>query len=98
MSPAVAPRIGVCPEYQNLLHSCQQALSVWQARRTRAERSPMAGPRVRAELKHLQDKYAQVYSQLESHEQFCQVCQYISKVGGLDFESMANALTRHNFS
>jgi hypothetical protein len=37
-------------------------------------------------------------TQLESHEQFCQHCQYVSKVGGLDFESMASALNRHGFS
>jgi hypothetical protein len=98
MSTAVAPRIGVCPEYQRLLQSCQQALNVWQRRRTRAERTPLAGPRIRAGLAHLQEEYASLYAQLESHEQFCQVCQYVSKVGGLDFESMANALNRRPFS
>jgi hypothetical protein len=98
MSTAVAPRMAVCPEYQRLLHSCQQALAVWQQRRTRAERNPLGGVRVRAELKHLQDEYGSAYAQLENHEKFCQACQYVSKVGGLDFESMASALNRGPFS
>ena len=97
MSTATAPRIGVCPEYERLLQTCQQALAVWQQRRTRMERSALGGARVRAELKHLQNEYARVYAQLESHEEFCQTCQYISKVGGLDFESMASALNRRQF-
>jgi hypothetical protein len=97
MSTAVAPRISVCPEYQRLLHFCQSALEMWQRKRTYAERT-LAGPRVRSQLKQLQDGYARAYAALESHEQFCQTCQYISKVGGLDFESMASALDRYNLS
>jgi hypothetical protein len=97
MSTAVASRIAVCPEYQRLLNSCQTALSMWQRKRTHAERS-LAGPRVRSQLKQLQEQYARAYAALEGHEQFCQTCQYISKVGGLDFESMASALDRYNFS
>jgi hypothetical protein len=32
---------------------------------------------------------------LEKHEQACQLCQYISKIGGLDFESMSHAVSAH---
>jgi hypothetical protein len=98
MSPATAPLLGVCPEYQRLLQSCQKALAVWQQRRTRVERGPLAAARARANFKRLQSDYARMCTQLESHEQFCQHCQYVSKVGGLDFESMASALNRHGFS
>jgi hypothetical protein len=99
MSTGFAPRLAVCPEYQRLLDTCQRSLAVWQQRRTRAESSSLGGPRVRGELKRLQDEYAQAYAVLESHEQFCQTCQYIAKVGGLDFESLSNALNRdHRFS
>ena len=98
MSAAVAPQIAVCPEYQRLLESCQQAHAVWQQGKMRVERSPVRAPRVRVELRHLQEEYARLYAQLEGHERFCQRCQYISKVGGLDFESMASALNRNPFS
>ncbi|MGB7731193.1 MAG: hypothetical protein WBL50_24450 [Candidatus Acidiferrum sp.] len=94
MSIAVAPRLAVCPEYQRILYSCQTFLAAWQQQRTRAERDPMAGSRYRIELKRLQDEYSRACAALESHEQCCQTCQYIAKVGGLDFESMANALNR----
>jgi hypothetical protein len=70
---------------------------MWQRKRTHAERI-LAGPRLRSQLKQLQDSYARAHAALDSHEQICQTCQYISKVGGLDFESMASALDRYNFS
>ncbi len=94
MSTAVAPRLAVCPEYQRLLHSCQGFLAAWQQQRTRAERDAMAGDRHGAQLKRFEDEYSRACASLESHEHCCQTCQYISKVGGLDFESMANALNR----
>ncbi len=92
---AVAPRIGVCTEYQRLLGSCQRSLAAWQQRRTLADRDPLAKLRLRQELKHLQDDYARAYALLENHEHFCQACEYISKVSGLDFESMSSALSHH---
>jgi hypothetical protein len=46
-------------------------------------------------LKTLQANYARAYAQLENHEHSCQTCQYISKIGGLDFESMYLALDQH---
>jgi hypothetical protein len=95
MSTAVAPRLAVCPEYQRLLDTCQRSLAAWQQRRTHAERAPLAGPRVRGELRRLQDDYERAYAVLESHEQVCQTCQYIAKVGGLDFESLTSALNRY---
>jgi hypothetical protein len=98
MSTAVAPRIGVCSEYQRLLHSCQIALSAWQQRQSVVGKDPIAAPKLRPQLKRLQDQYARASAQLESHEQFCQTCQYIAKVGGLDFESMASALGNDPFS
>jgi hypothetical protein len=92
MSSVLASRIAVCPEYERLLNSCQKALAVWQQRQTLAQRNAGRSPR---ELKQLQREYAGSYALLESHERYCQTCQYISKVGGLDFESMSNALNHH---
>lgn len=95
MSAAAAPQIAVCREYQRLLEECQKALVHWQQRRTMIERSALADKRAAGELKRLQANYANVYMLLENHERTCQTCQYIAKIAGLDFESMASALD-HN--
>jgi len=52
--------------------------------------------RLRGEVARLQEEYSRAYAMLENHERHCQECQYIAKVGGMDFESMANALDRRN--
>lgn len=98
MATAVAPHSGVCPEYQFLLGSCQKALVTWQRLRTSVERTPFAGQRTIAELKRLQADYARAYSLLESHEHTCPTCQYVSKIGALDFESMSSALSYYKRS
>jgi lipid II:glycine glycyltransferase (peptidoglycan interpeptide bridge formation enzyme) len=96
MMTATAPRLEVCPEYQLLLQHCQQTLATWQQRYTIATRSPLAAKRATAELQQLQSNYALACSRLESHEKSCQTCQYISKIAGLDFESMSDALYRRS--
>lgn len=94
MSTALTSRIAVCVEYQRLLHSCQKALAAWQQRQTAAQRNSFSQQNAR-EVNRLQREYAGSYALLESHERYCQTCQYISKVVGLDFESMSNALNHH---
>ena len=95
MSTAAAPRLAICAEYQRLLDSCQKALAAWQQYRSLAERHGLASPRVRGQLKRLQGQYSRAYATLETHERVCLDCQYISKVGGLDFESLSSALDLH---
>jgi hypothetical protein len=89
------PRRGVCLEYQLLLARCQKALVSWQQRRTLLDRAAFAAESPAAALKHLQANYARAYARLENHEHSCQTCQYISKIGGLDFESMSSALDEY---
>ena len=91
---ALAPQLAVCPEYQRLLESCQRSLVVWQQRRTLAERGSLENEQLRSRVERLQKEYERAYASLEQHEHACQTCQYISKVGGLDFESMSAALNR----
>ena len=92
MIAANTPQLGVCPEYQLLLEKCQKALVSWQQRRTIVAQASLAGRSASLELKRLQANYTRAYAILESHEHSCRTCQYISKIGGLDFDSMANAL------
>lgn len=96
MGTAVAPQIGLCPDYQRLLLTCQKTLATWQQLRALTERDPFVGLRLSKELQRRKDEYARAYYVLESHEQFCQACQYVSKVGGLDFESMFSALNHYH--
>jgi len=95
MTAATAPRLEVCREYQLLLQQCQQTLATWQQSRTLAARSPLFAPGGAAELQRLQLEYKNAYARLESHERSCSMCQYISKIGGLDFESMSDALSHY---
>jgi hypothetical protein len=92
------PRQGVCSEYQFLLEQCQRALASWQQRRTLVDRSGFASKSPAAALKNLQTNYARAYAQLEDHERSCQTCQYISKIGGLDFDSMLSAVNEYRRS
>jgi hypothetical protein len=92
------PRHGVCPEYQFLLEQCQNALASWQQRRTLVDRAVFASEDPTAALKKLQTNYAHAYARLENHERSCQTCQYISKIGGLDFDSMYSALNQYRRS
>jgi len=88
----VSPDTPLCPDYENLLLECRGALEVWQRRRTQLYRDSVAGRNMSIELEQLQGKYLKTYALLEKHEQSCQRCQYISKIGGLDFESMSHAV------
>ena len=94
MMPEVSPHLGVCPEYQLLLEKCQKALVSWQQRRTLVAHASLAAKSGTAELKRLQGNYARAYALLESHEHSCRTCQYISKIGGLDFDSLASVLNQ----
>src|ERR1700739_1613612 len=84
-----APQIGTCPEYERLLEDCQKALVSWQQQRTIGQRASFAGERASLQVRRLQANYARAYELLESHERTCGICQYVSKIGGLDFESMS---------
>jgi hypothetical protein len=96
MSTATAPRLIVCTEYQRLLQSCQQSLTALQQQRTLLQRRSIHAQPLREEVSRLQFEYERAYAVLEHHQQYCQECQYIAKVGGLDFETMSEAVIRRN--
>ena len=95
MISATSPQLGACPEYQLLLEKCQKALVSWQQRRSILVRASLAGRDVLAELRRLQENYVRAYAVLDGHEHSCRTCQYISKIGGVDFESMSSALSEY---
>jgi len=89
---------GVCPEYQRLLNKCQDALFSWQQHAALISRNTRMGQKVTADLRRLESTYKRAYAELERHEHACPDCQYVSNVGGLDFESMSSALTYYRRS
>ena len=95
MTVPVLPHSAVCPDYENLLQDCREALETWQRRRTQLYREHVSGRSMSIELEQLQGTYVKTYALLERHEQSCQRCQYVSKIGGLDFESMSHAVKAH---
>jgi hypothetical protein len=96
MSTATAPRLVVCTEYQSLLQFCQKSLTALQQQRTLLERHSIYAQRLREEVRRLQCEYERAYAVLEHHEHYCRECQYIAKVGGMDFESMSEAVIRRS--
>jgi len=84
-----------CPEYQLLLDKCQKALASWQQRHVIIAQASLQGRSAAVELRRLQTNYARAYALLDGHEHSCRTCQYISKIGGLDFDSMSAALSQH---
>jgi len=95
MNAGTVPQIGACPEYQLLLEKCRKALVSWQQRRSIVASAALAGRSVVLELKRLQENYARACALLDGHEHSCRTCQYISKIGGLDFDSMSTALSQY---
>lgn len=89
------PHSAVCSDYEDLLQQCRGALETWQRRRAQLYRENISSLRISGELEQLQATYVRKYATLEKHEQSCRVCQYVSKIGGLDFESMSHAAMAH---
>ena len=98
MLAATAPRLEVCTEYQVLLHQCQQALASLQHGRSPAAHLTVATGIAAEEVQRLHANYLRAYDLLEAHERDCQTCQYIAKVAGVDFDSMAEALIQYQRS
>ena len=92
MTAEVSARSGVCFEYQRLLTTCQKSLASWQQQTALMARQARTGQRAALELKRLRSQYSRACAELEDHERMCPNCQFVSKIGGLDFESMSSAL------
>jgi hypothetical protein len=92
MPTEISTRYGVCLAYQRFLHDCQKALAAWQQQAAFISGNAFVGHQAARELKRLKSQYTRAYTALENHENSCPNCQYVSKIAGLDFESMSNAL------
>lgn len=99
MNAGISFKTAVCNEYERLLTACQNALESWRSRREEIARSHFRGKPASDELLRLQANYAKAYSQLEKHEENCETCRFVSKIGGRDFATIANnVLDRKRFA
>ena len=91
MKNELSYRTAICTDYELLLKECQAALEIWQQRRDEVCQSHSSGKKVGAELLRLQADFAKRYAVLRRHVDECDLCQFVSKVGGHD--SFGNLLS-----
>jgi hypothetical protein len=84
-------RTAVCAEHERLRTVCQDALEKWRARREEISAAGLSGKQIADELLRLQADYAKAYSRLEKHEGNCELCRFVSKIGGRDYAGISSA-------
>jgi hypothetical protein len=93
MSKQLSVKTAVCTEYERLLKECQSASNIWNEQRAEIYWSRLRGKRVEDELRQLQAKYARAYSMLQKHTHDCALCQFVSRIEGLDSENNSDTLS-----
>lgn len=91
MGTELSFKTAVCTEHEKLLIVCQKALEIWRTRREEVSASGLSGKPIADELLRLQADYAKAYSRLEKHEDNCELCRFVSKIGGRDYSGISNA-------
>jgi hypothetical protein len=84
-------RTAICTDYENLLFVCQKALESWRNRREEVVTDGFASKQTADELLRLQAEYGRAYSRLETHEDRCELCRFVSKIGGRNYSSISTA-------
>jgi ligand-binding sensor protein len=82
MSQEFSFKTAICTEYEQLLQKCQRTLEIWRGRREEAAAANLSGKAVGDELQRLQANYAKAYSALNKHDKQCELCRFVSKIGG----------------
>jgi hypothetical protein len=91
MNPVHSFRTAICTDYENLLFACHKAQESWRAEREEVARNGFPSKKKSDELLRLQADYARAYSRLESHEDRCELCRFVSKIGGRDYAAVSTA-------
>jgi hypothetical protein len=91
MNSELSFKTAVCTEYERLLFVCQKTLEIWRNRREEVAHSDLHGKEAAAELLRLQADYAKAYSRLEKHEDNCELCRFVSKIGGRNYASISES-------
>jgi hypothetical protein len=91
MNPVHSFRTAICTDYEKLLFACHKALGSWQAAREEVATNGFSGKKKSDELLRLQADYARAYARLESHEDKCELCRFVSKIGGRNYAAISTA-------
>jgi hypothetical protein len=78
-------KTAACPAYEEFLKQCQDALEIWEQRRDEICSRRLAGTKKGGDLLGLQAEFARKYALLRRHVDECQLCQFVSKIGGRDY-------------
>jgi hypothetical protein len=89
-------KTAICPDYENLLFACQEALESWRNRREEVASTGFVSRKTSDELLRLQANYARAYARLEAHEEHCELCRFVSRIGGRNYSATSSAaLDKH---
>ncbi|HTZ48740.1 MAG TPA: hypothetical protein VMH20_14185 [Verrucomicrobiae bacterium] len=84
-------RTAICIDYERLLYACQRALeNLHQLQKQIASLSP-GDAEASNQLLRLEAAYARAFAHLESHDEQCQLCRFVSKLAHRNFSSSSIA-------
>jgi len=95
MSQELSFKTAVCTEYERLLITCHNALELWRNRREEISASHSVSKQAAGELLRLQAAYAKAYSRVEKHNDFCELCRFVSKIGGRNNATISIPVLAH---
>lgn len=87
-------KTAICTEYEKLLFACQKALESWRNRREKIAPHGFLSKEVGDDLVRLQANYARAYSRLETHDEHCELCRFVSKIGNRNYFTGSTAALR----
>jgi hypothetical protein len=82
MNQELSFKTAVCSDYERLLITCHNAMELWRNRREELSASRPVPKEAADELLRLQAAYAKAYSRVEKHNDNCELCRFVSKIGG----------------
>jgi hypothetical protein len=82
MNHELSFKTAICTDYERLLIACHNALELWRNRREEISASRSVTKEAANELLRLQADYAKAYSRVEKHADNCDLCCFVSKIGG----------------
>lgn len=84
-------RTAICSDYEKLLFACQRELENLLHLQQQIASLPFADAHTSNQLLRLEAAYARAYAHLESHDEDCQLCHFVSKLGHRNLSSSSIA-------
>ena len=80
-------KTAICTDYEKLLFACQQALENLHHVQKYIASLSSTDADTSDQLLRLEAAYARAYAHLESHDERCQLCRFVSKLAHRNFSS-----------